>query len=140
MDPSKTPHPLATAVEICFRIGIVMAMVGVAFIAFTSQGPVYSQMLMSFQIFGYKMAFSGGMYMVCAPAVRYLLMNYLWKFHFVCIFIGLFIVTRTGSSLLQAKLMDTTVAFALLIPIGIVVLKTKFTKNGATPATPKVTQ
>ena len=140
MDPTKTPRPLATAAEMCFRIGILMAMVGVAFIAFTQQGQVYSQQLMNFQIFGYKMAFSGGMYMVCAPAVRYLITNYLWKFHFVCIFIGLLLVTRTGSTLLQEELMDTTVAFALLIPIGIVALKTKFTKKGATPSISKVHQ
>ena len=129
MDLSKTPRPLATFAELCFRIGVLMAVVGVVIIVRSEPGPMYSQWVHSFEIWGYKLGFSGGVHMFLAPAVRYSAGGGIYKHHWIGIFVGICIATYTGSTLESSQTLNEGTLWMLLVPPGIILFKMIFTKN-----------
>ena len=129
MDLSKTPRPLATFAELCFRIGVGMVVVGVGILAYSEPGPMYSQWVHSFEINGYKMGFSGGVHMFLAPVLRYSAGGGIYKHHWIGIFVGLCVATYTGSTLERSQMLNEGTLWMLLVPPGIILFKMIFTKN-----------
>jgi hypothetical protein len=129
MDISKTPRPMATFAEACFWIGTIMTLTGVVIMGYAQPGPMYSQWMHSLAIWGYKMGFSGGVYMFVAPVVRYSANGNLYKHHYICIFAGLCIAVYTGSTLERAQMLNEGTFWLFLVPPGLIWFKTKFTKN-----------
>lgn len=128
MDISRTPRPLSTFAEICFWIGILMAFTGIVVMNY-AKPPFYDEWVQSLAIWGYKMGFSGGVYMFVAPVVRYTGNGLLNKVHFICIFVGLCITVYTGSTLESAQMLNEGTFWMLLVPPGLIWFKTLFTKN-----------
>lgn len=129
MDISRTPRPLATYAEACFWIGTLMAITGTVAFGYAQPGPMYSPWMHSLAIWGYKMGFSGGVYMFVAPVVRHFAKGGIYKHHYICIFVGLCITVYTGAPLERAQMLNEGTFWLFLVPPVIIWIKTTFTKN-----------
>lgn len=113
MSSGNRTHPVATAAEICLRIGTIFAAVGCLIIWYC--GLVVANpdnvALMSYKIWGLRIAFSGSLYMVFAPVVRFTYTKYLWRHHFILITIGLLIMLNTHDALEKIQLFNTPTSF-----------------------------
>lgn len=101
MNNRNTSHPNATIAELCLWVAVLYAIGGCLMIGYSASAGATPEnvLLNAYKIWGLKTAFTGGLYMVFAPIVRFMYMHYLWKHHFVLMSIGFIILMNTSGSL-----------------------------------------
>ena len=115
MNPENKSHPVATLAEICLRIGTLFAAVGclvIGYCALVGATPD-NVALMSYKIWGLRIAFGGSLYMIIAPVVRYSYMDYLWRHHYVLMVTGFIILLHSEGSLDEINMFSRPVTFII---------------------------
>lgn len=98
----------ATFIEVCFLLGVAMTILWVVILVMWKLNvfDLENAYVRSLILWSFKMGFSGAVYMVIAPAVRYGLNMAVRSYHCICIFLGLCILTFTGSNLTRNSMLE----------------------------------
>ncbi len=101
MNNGNRTHPIATTAELCLWVAIFFAGTGCLLIGYSAVvGATPDNMtLMSYKIWGLRIAFTGSLYMILAPLVRFKYTEYLWIHHYVLMVLGFMILMKAGDSL-----------------------------------------
>ncbi len=128
MNSENKSHPVATLAEICLRIGTLFSAVGCLLIGYCALvGTTPDNVaLMSYKIWGLRVAFSGSLYMIIAPVVRYSYMDYLWRHHYALMLIGFIILLYSKGSLEELEVFKSPGTFiVMMLPLIFVTVMMK---------------
>ncbi len=141
MNPRNQKKVLqATFIEVCFLLGITMTILWGVILAMWKLNALdlENTYIRSLILWSFKMGFSGAVYMVIAPVVRYGLDVAVRSYHYVGIFFGLGILTFTGSNLTRNSLLGSDIFWTLSIPLIMTsFMMMKKSQNGGFPPVPR---